>query len=260
MSEVNKQQNKTQEMNNASAGFNVSGVTLFKDKPNLVYLYKKTEKLVSALYLLSGFISDKEPIKWHLRESGVELLSCSLSLSINHLNFVSTGLRLISLLEISYIGGIISKMNYDILKYELENMIRSVESGEGSNVSNILFPENFFAVSGEQNNSQGLVNNSLDRNDYSKGHNIMSDRFARPLGELSVKPFSSSLKPQEKSNRQETIVSLLKKNKELGIKDFVTAIKGCSEKTIQRELVVLVSKGQVKKTGQKRWSRYSIKE
>ena len=65
-------------------------------------------------------------------------------------------------------------------------------------------------------------------------------------------------KREDKSNRQEIIIGLLKSNKELGIKDFIKDIPSCSEKTIQRELIVLVSKGQVVKTGAKRWSRYSL--
>jgi hypothetical protein len=35
-------------------------------------------------------------------------------------------------------------------------------------------------------------------------------------------------------------------------------IKDCSEKTIQRELIVLVSEKVVKKEGERRWSVYSI--
>jgi len=45
----------------------------------------------------------------------------------------------------------------------------------------------------------------------------------------------------------------------LSVKDFTRVIKDCSEKTIQRELLDLVEKGIVKKEGERRWSRYSLK-
>jgi hypothetical protein len=253
MSDEKKQLNSLGELNNKHTDISLSEIALFKEKPQLIYIYKKTEKLVSATYLLSGFISDNEPIKWRLREAGLDLLSDSLSSDrssservVAHLNFISTGLKFLSLLEISYLAGLISEMNYSIIKYELQNLIQTAETGgEKSDAHGVIFPDNFFAVPNESTNTVPNV--------Y-KGQSIMSDRIISPIKSLSVK------KPPEKSNRQEIIISLLKKgNKELSIKDFTSAIRDCSEKTIQRELVLLVSKGQIIKAGEKRWSRYSIK-
>ncbi len=59
----------------------IQDVSLFKDSPVLAYTYKKTEKIVSALYLVSDFLSDSEPIKWQLRSIGLDLLGGSLNLS-----------------------------------------------------------------------------------------------------------------------------------------------------------------------------------
>ena len=221
------------------------------------YLYKKTERLVSAVYLLTSFISDKEPIKWQMREEGVNLLSQSLCLSdrlssermLAYTKFISTGLKFLSFLEVSYLSGIISEMNYNILKFEFESLIKIAESKEKlSHGGGLIFPEHFFEVQNDQ----------LERAvDLSKGQNNMSDRLSFKKATEIVK--TDELKQKDKSNRQDIIIDLLKKNKELGIKDFTLSIRGCSEKTIQRELVLLVSKGLIKKAGEKRWSRYSIK-
>jgi len=235
---------------------NIQEVAIFKDSPVLVYLYKKTEKLVSALYMLSSFISDREPIKWQMREAGVSLLSQSLSLSdrasseriLSYNNFISTVLKFISLLEVSYAGGVISEMNYEILRSEFESLIQDIESsGRWSDAKGLIFPEHFF--------------------DIPKGQDSLSDRNS-PLTETSVKTepvFQRTLaKPQGhsiegKNDRSQKIIGLLKKKDGLGIKDFSIAISGCSEKTIQRELAGLVLKGLVTKEGEKRWSRYSLK-
>jgi DeoR/GlpR family transcriptional regulator of sugar metabolism len=64
---------------------------------------------------------------------------------------------------------------------------------------------------------------------------------------------------QKKSIRQEQITNILKGQSNLTIKDFSKVIKDCSEKTIQRELIELVDKGVIKKAGERRWSRYSLK-
>ena len=42
-------------------------------------------------------------------------------------------------------------------------------------------------------------------------------------------------------------------------KDFSFFVKDCSEKTIQRQLLDLVKEGVLKKDGERRWSRYSLK-
>ena len=42
------------------------------------------------------------------------------------------------------------------------------------------------------------------------------------------------------------------------IKDVSPLISGCSEKTIQRELLAMVYAGILRKMGEKRWSRYSL--
>jgi len=204
------------------------------NKPDSTYVYKKTEKLVSALYLLSSFISDKEPLKWKIREAGLDLLS------VNQISLVSL---ILSYLEIAYMGGIISQMNYGILKYELENLLVPVEQIEKDKLKGAIITPDFF-----------VANNS-------KGQNNMSDRPDRQIGGMSDKQKAVRYGNQggDKSNRQTVIITLLKKGDELGIKDFTSGIKDCSEKTIQRELASLVSKGLIKKQGEKRWSKYSLR-
>lgn len=62
----------------------------------------------------------------------------------------------------------------------------------------------------------------------------------------------------KKNNRQETILSIFNDKKEATIKDISSFIKGCSTKTIQRELSNMVKIGILKKYGEKRWSRYGL--
>jgi hypothetical protein len=245
MSDQNKQQNSLQQAGIIQSSSAIQGYSFLKDNPQSAYLYKKTEKLVSAIYLLSNFISDKEPLKWQLREAGLELISASLEPG----KIITLILRLLSLLEVARISGIISEMNFSILKYEFDLLIKTVESGEASGAHGLAFPDQFFAV---ENTPAPAASH-----DFSKGHQVLSDRLSIRNTQDSIR--TSEVKHQDKSNRQEVIISLLRKNGELGIKDFTSSIRDCSEKTIQRELASLVSKGQVKKVGEKRWSRYSIK-
>jgi predicted HTH transcriptional regulator len=58
------------------------------------------------------------------------------------------------------------------------------------------------------------------------------------------------------SNRQNMILGLFSKKDRISIKDAASSIEGCSEKTIQREIMSLVDDGVLIKEGERRWSTY----
>ena len=59
-------------------------------------------------------------------------------------------------------------------------------------------------------------------------------------------------------DRRDTILSVIKNKGKASIKDISTLIRGVSEKTIQRELLALISLGVVTRQGERRWSTYSL--
>ena len=59
-------------------------------------------------------------------------------------------------------------------------------------------------------------------------------------------------------NRRERILGIIKDKGQVTIKDVSTAITDVSEKTIQRELMSLISEGRIVKEGERRWSKYSL--
>ena len=58
------------------------------------------------------------------------------------------------------------------------------------------------------------------------------------------------------SKRGALILAFVRKHTGSSIKDISRAVKGCSEKTIQRELALLIERGLVEKRGERRWSLY----
>ncbi len=62
-----------------------------------------------------------------------------------------------------------------------------------------------------------------------------------------------------KHNRKDQILALFVRGVDINIKDISSRIRGCSEKTIQRELNSLVSEGKINRIGEKRWSRYILR-
>ena len=64
--------------------------------------------------------------------------------------------------------------------------------------------------------------------------------------------------PRYSNSRSQEVLEILRVSGKLGIKDIYSNMPGCSEKMIQRELARMVSQGQVKKVGAKRWSTYEL--
>ncbi|OYV28174.1 MAG: hypothetical protein B7W98_00085 [Parcubacteria group bacterium 20-58-5] len=59
-------------------------------------------------------------------------------------------------------------------------------------------------------------------------------------------------------DRREAVLSVIRDKGRASIKDISTLIRDVSEKTIQRELLALISAGMVLKQGERRWSTYSL--
>lgn len=88
-------------------------------------------------------------------------------------------------------------------------------------------------------------------------HTFLNSMGSHPAN-ISSNNSSPTMGQPIKNDRQLTIINTIKEKGELSIKDLTDVIKGCSEKTIQRELISLVTDGVLYKTGERRWSRYSL--
>lgn len=231
--------------------------TLFDDDLDFAFTYKKTEKLVSAVYLVTNLFSDSEPIKWTLRRKSSELLSYILGYkdiqnsSASDFAFVvkTKVMEIVSLLEISSVSGLLSPMNFSILKTEFSNLLDVFQKDRFNKkeTNSGVIPKDFF---GEHRAPNAGI----------KGHSDVV-RVVSTINNLpTISGGSSSLERDiaKRSNRQNIIINLLKKRKELTIKDIALIIKDCSEKTIQRELISLIVSGVIKREGERRWSKYSL--
>ena len=84
-------------------------------------------------------------------------------------------------------------------------------------------------------------------------HAVLMEHAARPLNTLA-----SSFQ-MKKLTRRDQILALFVRGVDVSIKDIAARIKGCSEKTIQRELNALLYDNIIERIGEKRWSRYVLR-
>jgi hypothetical protein len=234
-------------------------VNFFKDKEKLYFIYKKTERIVSAVHLITNLFNEKEPLRNSLREKVLCLLSDVLSLQNADAKKVSAGcVEITSLLSVAHDSGFITDMNYSIIKGEIENLGTHIEEFQVKTSEEIYFNRNFFKVGAllnpEKTEGGGFIK---DKTMSYKGHeNVL---YTVPHQVIPIRKETVDNLKDNKNHRRQKILDIVAKKGKCNIKDFSYVITDYSEKTIQRELGAMVSEGVLVKMGEKRWSTYSLK-
>lgn len=255
-------------------------------------VFKKTEKIVTALYLVTDCMDSDDAIKMKMRSRSVDLLGSVHQIPVlspveRHSSIVTVRSQLdelVSLVEIASSVGYISEMNANILKREFLILVSEIEacqagSGdihkaislyENSKISDFVLSPEMFEVEGSRALSLGADNAIKNQNKGfgDKGHLVkktgsfhpqhMNVLIGRNIPHGADLNSGQSENTVSKKERSEIIKNIIKDKIEVSIKDISVAFKDCSEKTIQRELNDLISKGQIKKIGEKRWSKYQL--
>lgn len=266
---MNNQKDTQKTSINSYGQSNVLDVKALKDMHIYEVANKKTEKLVTALYMVTDCMEADESLKGKLRQLGVELLSdmyrvSTLSPIDKHLHIsisLSRVYEIISFVEIANTIGFISDMNTSILKKEFVILIGELESHQSKDKHfTFTLDENMFSLPTLSNNFSSIDKYNHKEGIKDKRTNYNSMSF---INNKNIPSFNQNQNPVhrvstalEKQERVSKILAIIK-DKEVSIKDISVKITDCSEKTIQRELNTLVDKGQIKKTGAKRWSKYT---
>jgi len=184
---------------------------------------KKTEKLTSALYLVTNFLSDNDPIKWKIREKALDILFFA---TRDHPQVLSHITDLIRLIDVVVLDRQISAMNFGLLRQEYSRLYELIQ------------------------NQVKIVSESM-----ASGLLPSPVVVGRLFPEKALK--STLFKTRSKNERQSVILQSLTAGAWSAIKDIVKKLPNLSSKTIQRELNVMTEAGLIKRIGERRWSRYS---
>ncbi|MDO8469872.1 MAG: hypothetical protein Q7S84_02510 [bacterium] len=210
--------------------------------------YRRAERLAAALFLVTNHIPADEPLRVAIRSGAVRLLENVLSLR-NEMRTESENVvacrasirNEISLVRVLAVAGFLSIQNANTMIAGLDELGSFLNASQGSPLSDM------YALSHE-----GLLD---IREGHIKDTHILKDRIdIKDTAQMSDTP---SLK-KGIHVREEAILAVLRSGGELGIRDIAANLPEYSEKMIQRHLVDLIATGRVKKTGLKRWSRYSV--
>lgn len=220
---------------------------VFEKDIRRVYIYKKSEMIAKAITMISPAFKDSKAIRDRVQRISVEIIDASILPPSNALEVLSRELlALSSLLRLARSGGLLSRMNADIIIREALDLLQEVSSYEDPKIALDETP----------------TIATLVRNQSSKTQSFVDDMTTSRTVRLPYKT-QGILKGQkenkkDKGGRKEAILSILKSKGPSYIKDLSTLIREVSEKTIQRELQSLVQEGRVSKTGERRWTTYAL--
>ncbi len=275
---------------------NTKDINQANDSNPVDFILEKNERLVSAMYMVTTLLSDNEPLKWKLREVSLKLLSDLPVTLINSTSRVYqrqtaynyanveqalvTVDEILSLINVALSGGSVSQMNFTILRQEyqalkkiiadnfsIQNLNTYLLAGGEKLITPMVLetpvrsnPEPVYKSDYSRVTERTPIDSSVVKNSASQ--NKVEDKIvSRPVSNLTKEVLDTRkdrASGPTKNNRQETIVGYLKGHTWASIKDIAGEIVDCSSKTVQRELVELVARGVLKKTGDRRWSRYAL--
>ena len=210
--------------------------------------YRRAERLVAALYLVTNHLPQEEPIRASIRAEALRTLEHVLALrdemraeSQSVLACRASIRKQISFVRVLAVAGFLSMQNANTMIDGLDELGVFLTASQHSPLSD-TFSFSQESLTDIREGRLKDINPIKDRVSV-KDINQVSDNMSFKKG-IHV--------------REESIVGVLSSGGELGIRDIVANLPEYSEKMIQRHLVDLVEAGRVKKVGLKRWSRYSF--
>ncbi len=238
---------------------------IFEKDIKRVYIYKKSERLAKAIHLIGPAFFSSPALRDRLDRVAVGLIDAATEAPIEARTRLSRELlALSSVLSIARTSGLLSVMNAELIAREAQSLLQEVASYEEPRLfldeAPTLAELARDAVS--ENYKQDKIQNQNDLEEILKGEPrapvIKKAGKGTVQKKVSYKGQSIGQVSDKKTERQEAILSILKSKGPSHIKDISTVIINVSEKTIQRELQELVDAGTVLRSGDRRWTTYTL--
>lgn len=232
-------------------------------------LIARSEKVVTAAYLLTEHIEPLEPIRGRMRDLSLELLkdinmagramfAAGMTERLSSLTLVLGELS--ALIDVAVLSRMISEGNGALLKRELSGLREMLGQISGAISERMAFPDDLFNLPEmpELKTIPGKLPPRGGAPTPGIGEIHKGQKERNVLYRTSPHEGKSEDNGDAHANRRELILKLVRKEKLLSIKDIYGFFTGVSEKTIQRELTRMVSEGVLARKGDKRWSKYAL--
>ncbi len=229
---------------------------VFEKDIRRAFIYSKAERIAKVLQLIAPAFKDTPPLRLRVEKIALGLVDGALLPPTESKKALSVELlALSSVLSMARSSGLLSAMNVEVILKEVQGLLEEVGMYEEPHL---------------------LLEGSLSLSDIARGsrarHEAVHRKPARETRAPEVvavqAPKASTIEPVRsqghvkdtpQSDRREVILGAIRNKGRANIKDISIVIRGVSEKTIQRELAALIDAGLVEKSGERRWSLYSLR-
>lgn len=229
---------------------------IFEKDIRRVYIYKKAERLAKAIHLVSPAFRTAPALRDKMDSIAVGLIDAAIMPPSGARDSMSRELlALSSVLSIARVGGLMSAMNAELISREAQQLLQEIASYEEPRIFLDDAPS-LAALAREVSTERVAAGTPWG--------GVEVPKTARAAGSEKVRtpavPKGQSIGQikDKTSDRREAIRSILSTKGPSYIKDISTLIRDVSEKTIQRELQAMIDAGQVSKSGERRWTTYSL--
>ena len=263
----------------------------------LVDIAHKSQKITTAIYMITDLIPPSDPLVHTLRSTSVSVMHKLFSTTsapqakwAQELSEIAGGLYgLSAYLQVVYDNAKVSDMNYELLVSEINKLQDRIDNLTTKNmpydrqkkasqvVDEFTFTDTFFETPSSHQKDTPRISISL-KDSASKVKDI-NLKQKETLSDIIEQGSPKSIQRQEKTQsmlssqrnsveqkkktslkneRHENILKILKQKRDAKIGDLTSLIKDCGPKTVQRDLNELVKKELVKKEGERRWSVYNL--
>ena len=220
-------------------------------------IQRKIFELTLALYRVTDFFPQGEPLRKHAREKANEIFGAVTEHDYSDLSEDSLAIILVKIQSMKGFLGIarslrlVRPINLTILEREYDQLLKFFTQ---ATEKPIPVPEVRHEVPKREELrtwNELVVEASEDNANFAvAGAEVKKVETPKQEG---LSPISADL-----SERQQKIMEHLQAVNQAKISDFHSFFNDISSKTIQRDLQDLVSKNVLKKEGEKRWTVYSI--
>ena len=234
---------------------------------------KKTEKITTAIYMVTDFIHESEPLRSQLRTLGLALVSGTRRIGARSTEphyaladeVVRTADEIIVFVNLASTIGLVSEMNGKILINELEKVKAEIDRHYGGKTvlfathpgyANILLSSSMFEVEPAEKMLENFDKGQTNFNGQNSINTAQAPRKIETPERTEITPKKSDI--GMKIARRNDVLNVVRSKGRVSIKDITSLVKDMSDKTVQRELLGLVKEGVLIKEGEKRWSMYRI--
>lgn len=225
---------------------------LFKGRSNWYFCYLKSEKLAHVLaVLVTRSVSESAEALKGTASFAAQIVQDLIYVAAGEVSeetLLADLFSIVTSLRLHASRGYISKENCSILVGEYEALIERLV-GDSRHLGLTVSPQDLEVTPVPEDTLLSPLPLPLGIPGETKGQ---KDIYKGQTATGAIKDRNND-KGQDRSR---LILDFVRKSKGASIKDISKVIQGCSEKTIQRELNVLIQQGLVVREGERRWSTY----